>query len=83
MSYKIHSYRDREKFSQNGNSSELVSCVNKDTSNKNGITLTQASPDFYTSGYNFFDDTMGKGEIARNEQFLFFPECFLPFLQIF
>ena len=22
--------------------------------------------------------TVGKGEIARNEQFLFFPQCFLP-----
>ena len=25
---------------------------------------------------------MGKGEIARNEQFLLFPQCFLPFLAI-
>ena len=23
--------------------------------------------------------TLGKGEIARNEQFLLFPQCFLPF----
>ena len=26
-----------------------------------------------------FENTMGKGEIARNEQFLVFPQCFLPF----
>ena len=24
---------------------------------------------------------MGKGEIARNEQFLLFPQCFLPILE--
>ena len=26
--------------------------------------------------YNSFKNTMGKGEIARNEQFLLFPQCF-------
>ena len=26
-----------------------------------------------------FVNTVGKGEIARNEQFLLFPLCFLPF----
>ena len=25
-----------------------------------------------------FENTVGKGEIARNEQFLLFPQCFLP-----
>ena len=25
-----------------------------------------------------FENTAGKGEIARNEQFLLFPQCFLP-----
>ena len=28
--------------------------------------------------YGSFENTVGKGEIARNEQFLLFPECFLP-----
>ena len=26
--------------------------------------------------YKFFENTAGKGEIARNEQFLLFPQCF-------
>ena len=26
----------------------------------------------------FLKNTVGKGEIARNEQFLLFPQCFLP-----
>ena len=26
-----------------------------------------------------FENTVGKGEIARNEQFLLFPQCFRPF----
>ena len=25
-----------------------------------------------------FENTVGKGEIARNEQFFLFPQCFLP-----
>ena len=25
-----------------------------------------------------FENTVGKGDIARNEQFLHFPQCFLP-----
>ena len=25
-----------------------------------------------------FENTVGKGEIAPNEQFLLFPQCFLP-----
>ena len=27
---------------------------------------------------SFFENTVGKGEIAHNEQFLLFPQCFLP-----
>ena len=28
--------------------------------------------------YKSFENAVGKGEIARNEQFLLFPQCFLP-----
>ena len=28
--------------------------------------------------YKSFENTVGKGEIARSEQFLLFPQCFLP-----
>ena len=35
-------------------------------------------PWFFTSlQYKSFENTAGKGEIARNEQFLLFPQCFL------
>ena len=30
-----------------------------------------------------FENTVGKGEIARNKQFLLFPQCFLPILITF
>ena len=30
--------------------------------------------------YKSLENTEGKGEIARDEQFLLFPQCFLPFL---
>ena len=28
--------------------------------------------------FKSFENTAGKGEIARNEQYLLFPQCFLP-----
>ena len=31
----------------------------------------------------FFENTVGKGEIAHNKQFLIFPQCFLPFSRTF
>ena len=33
---------------------------------------------FDAPGKQAFENTVGKGEIARNEQFLLFPQCFLP-----
>ena len=33
---------------------------------------------FDTLGNKPFENTVEKGEIARNEQFLLFPQCFLP-----
>ena len=33
---------------------------------------------FDTPGNKPFENTVGKGEIARNKQFLLFPQCFLP-----
>ena len=33
--------------------------------------------------YKSFENTEGKGEIARNKQFLIFPQCFLPILRTF
>ena len=33
--------------------------------------------------YRSFENTVGKGEIARNEQFLLFPQCFLSFWTTF
>ena len=44
-------------------------------------TLSQTSPCFYASAGSTslnFENTMRKGEIARNEQFLLYPYCFLP-----
>ena len=49
----------------------LVSCIK---------TLSQTSPDLQ---YMSFKNTVEKGEIARNEQFLLFPQCFLPFRRTF
>ena len=33
--------------------------------------------------YKSFENSVGKGEIARNEQFLLFPECFLTIQRTF
>ena len=32
--------------------------------------------------YKSFENTMGKGEIAHNEQFLLFPQCFYLFEEL-
>ena len=41
-------------------------------------------PWFFTClRYKSFENTVGKGEIARNEQFLLFPQCFLPIWRAF
>ena len=37
----------------------------------NVLTLSQTSPGFYVSAEQVFENTVGKGEIARNEQFSF------------
>ena len=41
------------------------------------LTLSQTSPGFLCV-FSMFFETLGKGKIARNEQFLLFPRCFLP-----
>ena len=45
--------------------------------NKICLTLSQTSPDFYVSAVQVLENTLGKGEIAPNKQFLLFPQCFL------
>ena len=44
-----------------------------------GLTLSQISLGFTCLQYKLFENTMGKGKIAGNEQFFLFPQCFLPF----
>ena len=43
------------------------------------LTLSKQALVFMCLQYKSFENTVGKGEIARNEQFLLFPQCFLPF----
>ena len=42
--------------------------------------LTQIADDVLTRSHTMtpFENNVGKGEIAHNEQFLLFPQCFLP-----
>ena len=42
------------------------------------LTHSHTMTPFDASGKQAFENTVGKGEIARNEQFLLFPQCFLP-----
>ena len=48
-----------------------------------GLSLSYTSPGFYVSPYKSFENTVGKGEIARDEQFLLFPQCFSTHLKNF
>ena len=43
-----------------------------------GLTHSNAMTPFDAPGNKPFENTVGKGEIARKEQFLLFPQCFLP-----
>ena len=47
------------------------------------LTLSQISPGFYVFAVQVFESIVEKEEIARNEQFLLFPQCFLSFLRTF
>ena len=40
------------------------------------LTLSQISPGFYMSAVSLLKNNVEKGEIAHNEQFLLFPQCF-------
>ena len=50
-----------------------------DKMNIDKLTLSQTSPSFYVSAVRVesFENTVGKGEIARHKQFLLFPQSFL------
>ena len=50
---------------------------------QNHLTFSQTSPLFTCLQDKSFENTVGKGEIARYEQFLLFPQCFLPFWRSF
>ena len=43
------------------------------------LTIPKQALIFTCLQYMSFENTVEKGEIARNEQFLLFPQCFLPF----
>ena len=57
-------------------------CFNLDQfkilSSGNGLTHSHTMTLWTPLGNKPFENTVGKGEIARNEQFLLFPQCFLP-----
>ena len=57
---------------------------------ENDLTLYSINTYFDGSQQTAFENIVGKGEIARNEQILLFPQCFLlnqvivsPFVHIF
>ena len=61
-----------------------------DTFRQTGLTLYSIDNHFDASTTLSFENIVGKGEIARNEQLLLFPQCFLlneiivsPFVHIF
>ena len=48
------------------------------------LTLSQSQALVFTClQHKSFENAVGKGEIARNEQFLLFPQCFLPVWKTF
>ena len=70
----------------NGKISEEKVSFMCDKKNPLWLTLSQTIPGFYVTAIQVFENTVGKREIAQNEQFLLFPvfsthlEKFMPFL---
>ena len=65
---------------------QLERCFNSNVSvnlQEKSIILLNLFPNkscfFPCLQYKSFENTVGQGEIARNEQFLLFPQCFLSF----
>ena len=48
-----------------------------------GLPISQQAYVCNCLQHESFENNVGKGEIARNEQFLLFPHCFLPFWRTF
>ena len=48
-----------------------------------GLTLSQTGKVFTCLQLKSFENTVGQGEIARHEQFLLVPQCFLPIWRTF
>ena len=59
----------------NSDQSEILSSSNVVN---HQLTLSHTMTSFDAPGKKPFENTVGKGEIASNEQFLLFPQCFLP-----
>ena len=47
------------------------------------LTFPKQALVFICLQYKSFENTVRKGEIAHDEQFLLFPQCFLPFWRAF
>ena len=58
-------------------------CLSKQKLVPQSLTLSQTSPVFACLHYKSFETTVGKGEIAHNEQFLLSPHCFHLFGKLF
>ena len=81
---------DNFKFDENGrkfakrveDSVEKIACYKQFLLFKNScsghLTFPKQALAFTCLQYKSFENTVGKGEIAHNEQFLLFPLCFLP-----
>ena len=56
---------------------------NEYTQAKGGLPFPKQVLVFTCRQYIYFENNVGKGEIALNEQFLLFPQCFLHFFDNF
>ena len=65
------------KFKQLRNENQFIVYINI------SLNLFQTSSVFTCLQYRPFENTVGKGEIARKKQFLLFSQCFLPVWRTF
>ena len=63
--------------------SVLVICEHCKFCSIMGLPFPKQALVFTCQHYKSFENTVGKGELARNEQFILFPQCFLKVLRTF
>ena len=87
MSQLFHYCDNANDDTKGYNNSYMLPSMNSQANNSLSLNVTWPFPKqalvFTCLLYKFFENTVVKGEIAHDEQFLLFPQCFLSICRTF